>query len=65
MARGLQFTQPELDVIRLGLENGRKVSEIAKFLGRSRQSVYRRIDQMKESGDLHQSILDLGQCDDS
>lgn len=63
MGRGTNFTRAEDDVIRIGLKLGREKTEIAAFLGRSRQSLYLRINKMKANGDLEQGVMDLGQLD--
>ena len=64
MARGKQFTKAELEVIRLGIKNKHTIVDIAKFLGRARQSVHIRINKMRENGELAQTEMDMGQCDD-
>ncbi|MBV1864867.1 MAG: hypothetical protein KUG74_10580 [Rhodobacteraceae bacterium] len=64
MARGKQITKSEDSVIKLGLQIGRGPTEIAKFLGRSRQSVHNRINRMKKTGEINQMVADLGQFDE-
>lgn len=64
MARGTGITPEEDHVIRLGLQRKKKVSEIAKFLGRSRQAIHNRINRMKETGEINQGCLDMGQFDE-
>jgi len=64
MARGKAITFAEDSVIRLLLEKGKPVVEIADTLGRSRAAIYKRIDRMKASGDIAQTVLDLGQGND-
>lgn len=62
--RGRGITAPEDSVIRLGLQNGKSVSEIADFLGRSKASIYKRIERMKKSGEINQLVADMGQGDE-
>lgn len=57
------FTRAEDDVIRLGLEMGAPVSGIVQRLGRSRAAVYRRIQVMRDSGEIGQGVLSLGQIE--
>lgn len=64
MARGKAITPEEEQVIRLGLQRGRPVSQIAQFLGRAPASIYKRIERMKQDGTIDQLELDMGQLDD-
>lgn len=64
MARGKGITFAEDQAILLGLQNGKTVPEIAKFLNRSFQAVYKRVDRMKANGEFDQIVADLGQLDD-
>ena len=50
MSRGKGFSRSEDHVIKFGLETGKPVSEIAEFLGRARQSVYKRIEKLRADG---------------
>lgn len=61
--RGKQFTDAELDVIRIGLQNGQSTTTIAAFLGRAPRSIRKRIDRMRQDGSINQQIMDLGQID--
>lgn len=63
MARGKGITSEEDQVIRLGLQKNKPVAEIARFLERSPQAVYKRIDRMKLNGEIDQLVADMGQLD--
>lgn len=64
MARGKGITWEEDQVILLGLQKGKSVPEIANFLNRSFQAVYKRIERMKANGQIDQMVADMGQLDD-
>ncbi len=59
MARGKAISRSEDQAIRLGLQNGRSVREIAEYLGRARQSVYKRVKAMEATGEIHQIEADF------
>lgn len=71
--RGTNFSDFELDIIRLGISLGRNQAQIAWFLGRSEMAVSRRVRAMREDGTLdelpwtHTAIQDIrreGQSND-
>ncbi len=66
MARGKAITDFESEVISLGLKNGANKSEIAKVLGRSKQSIYQYVSRMNEASkpDPNQYIMDIGKPDE-
>lgn len=50
--RGANFSDFELDVIRVGLSLGKNQAQIAWFLNRSEMAVSRRVKVMREEGTL-------------
>ncbi len=62
--RGPAISQAEDKIIRLGLQRGRTVRQIAAFLGRAPASIYKRIERMKQTGEINQTVADLGQFDE-
>ncbi|KPU83824.1 hypothetical protein JI58_02295 [Marinosulfonomonas sp. PRT-SC04] len=60
MARGKAISRTDDIIIRLGIECKTPISTIAKELGRSRQTIYQRIERMKATGEFKQLMLDLG-----
>lgn len=65
MVRGKQFTDDEDAVIRVGLQQNQPITEIAKFLGRARQSVHKRIAKMRSSGELIDPRFDAVQSNEA
>ena len=61
MARGKAFTQAEDDIIRMWVDKGKPVAQLAKTLGRGRSTIYLRISNMNANGTLEQGVMDLGQ----
>lgn len=57
------ISKSEEKIIKLGVQKGMKISDIAEALGRSRQSIYQRVDRMKARGEFDQMVADLGQLD--
>lgn len=62
--RGKAISSEEDMVIRLGLQKKKPVAEIASFLNRAPASIYKRIERMKEDGEIAQVVADLGQFDE-
>jgi len=51
-------------VIRLLLSKGHSVRQIAAVLDRGKSGVHTQIERMKESGQIDQTVMDLGQADE-
>jgi len=59
MAKAKYISDFELDVIRIGVSQGHQGVAIAKYLGRSKQSVYGKIAEMKAAGTLENMPFDF------
>ena len=62
--RGPNFTKADRDVIRLLLSKGHSVRAIAAVLDRGKSGVHTQIERMKASGEIDQTVMDLGQADE-
>ena len=51
-------------MIRLLLSKGHSVRQIAAVLDRGKSGVHSQIERMRASGDLCQTVMDLGQADE-
>ena len=57
------ITRAEEQTIRLGLQLGKTVKQIAEFMDRPEGTVYRRIQRMKATGEIDQLEMPMGQYD--
>ncbi len=60
MARARFFTPTEDRLIRIWRDEGTSKAEIARRLGRSRQSIYQRLERMENTGETAQYMVPLG-----
>lgn len=60
MARARFFTPTEDRLIRIWDEEGISKAEIARRLGRTRQSIYQRLERMKNTGETAQYMVPIG-----
>ena len=54
MARGRYISDFELDVIRIAHAHGCGAPQIARYMGRTKMTVYNKIKEMREAGTLDQ-----------
>jgi len=60
--RGKNFTQADRDVIKLLLNQDLSIRKIARLMNRGKSGVHTQIKRMIETGEIDQSVLDLGQA---